>query len=198
MDAPRVRWPKPVPRPLLDSLWLHPGGPVWDPFLGHFGDGFGTHFGAHLERLNYPVEEQEGIRKLRRSVSQPGKLPLHSSQVTEAERTLAAPAGVAASAIRRMSPFWFFLELWNWLDTGTGSGPGGGGQTSLKLMDGRSLVPLDQPCLHLTFGLPLAPSWGSGFGLISGPFRRRFQDSFWSSFGAPKVSKEVARRHTES
>ena len=66
---------------LLDPLWLHPGGPVWDPFLVHFGDGFGTHFGAHLERLNYPVEEQEGIRKLRRSVSQPGKLPLHASQV---------------------------------------------------------------------------------------------------------------------
>ena len=70
-----------VPTSLLDPLWLHPGGPVWDPFLVHFGDGFGTHFGAHLERLNYPVEEQEGIRKLRRSVSQPGKLPLHASQV---------------------------------------------------------------------------------------------------------------------
>ena len=81
MDAP---WPLcaiAVPTSLLDPLWLHPGGPVWDPFLVHFGDGFGTHFGAHLERLNYPVEEQEGIRKLRRSVSQPGKLPLHASQV---------------------------------------------------------------------------------------------------------------------
>ena len=70
-----------VPTSLLDPLGLHPGGPVSDPFLVHFGDGFGTHFGAHLERLNYPVEEQEGIRKLRRSVSQPGKLPLHASQV---------------------------------------------------------------------------------------------------------------------
>ena len=82
MDAP---WPLcaiAVPTSLLDPLWLHPGGPVWDPFLVHFGDGFGTHFGAHLERLNYPVEEQEGIRKLRRSVSQPGKLPLHASQVS--------------------------------------------------------------------------------------------------------------------
>ena len=106
MDAP---WPLcaiAVGTSLLDPLWLHPGGPVWDPFLVHFGDGFGTHFGAHLERLNYPVEEQEGIRKLRRSVSQPGKLPLHASQVlfviTEAARTLAVAAGVAASAIRRM------------------------------------------------------------------------------------------------
>ena len=31
---------------LLDSLWLSLGGPVWDPFLVHFGDGFGTHVGA--------------------------------------------------------------------------------------------------------------------------------------------------------
>ena len=102
MDAPWPLWPIAVPTSLLDPLWLHPGGPVWDPFLVHFGDGFGTHFGAHLERLNYPVEEQEGIRKLRRSVSQPGKLPLHASQVTEAGRELADPAGVAALAIRRM------------------------------------------------------------------------------------------------
>ena len=107
MDAPWPLWPIVVPTSFLDPLWLHPGGPVWDPFLVHFGDGFGTHFGAHLERLNYPVEEQEGIRKLRRSVSQPGKLPLHASQVlkariTEAGRELADPAGVAASAIRRM------------------------------------------------------------------------------------------------
>ena len=81
MDAPWPLKPIAVGTSLLDPLWLHPGGPVWDPFLVHFGDGFGTHFGAHLERLNYPVEEQEGIRKLRRSVSQPGKLPLHASQV---------------------------------------------------------------------------------------------------------------------
>ena len=81
MDAPWPLWPIVVPTSFLDPLWLHPGGPVWDPFLVHFGDGFGTHFGVHLERLNYPVEEQEGIRKLRRSVSQPGKLPLHASQV---------------------------------------------------------------------------------------------------------------------
>ena len=73
---------------LLDPLWLPPGGSVWDPFLVHFGDGFGTHFGAHLERLNYPVEEQEGIQKLRRSVSQPGKLPLHASQVFLTDESL--------------------------------------------------------------------------------------------------------------
>ena len=92
MDAP---WPLcliAVRTSLLDPLWLHPGGPVWDPFLVHFGDGFGTHFGAHfgahLERLNYPVEEQEGIRKLRRSVSQPGKLPLHASQVILSPRII--------------------------------------------------------------------------------------------------------------
>ena len=81
MDAPWPLWPIAVGTSLLDPLWLHPGGPVWDPFLVQFGDGFGTHVGAHLERLNYPAEEQEGIQKLRRSVSQPGKLPLHASQV---------------------------------------------------------------------------------------------------------------------
>ena len=119
-------------------------------------------------------------------------------EITEAGRELADPAGVAALAIRRMSPFWFFLELWDLWSTGTGSGPGGGGQTSLKLMDGRSLVPLRQACTHVTFGLTLAPFWGSGLGLISGPFGRRFQDSFWSSLGAPKVSRNGARRQTES
>ena len=102
--------------------------------------------------------------------------------ITEAGRELADPAGVAASAIRRMSPFWFFLELWNWVDTGTGSGPGGGGQTSLKLMDGRSLAPVLHSCLHDTFGLTWAPSWRTGYGLISGPFRRRFRDSFLVHF----------------
>ena len=63
------------------------------------------------------------------------------SIITEAGRELADPAGVDALAIRRMSPFWFFLELWDLWNAGTGSGPGGGGQTSLKLMDGRSLAP---------------------------------------------------------
>mgnify|MGYP005750862847 CR=1 FL=1 len=140
MAAPWPLKPIAVGTSLLDSLWLHPGGPVWDPFLVHFGDGFGTHFGAHLERLNYPVEEQEGIRNLRRSVSQPGKLPLHASQVqfiTEAGRELADPAGVAASAIRRMSPFWFFLELWNRGLNPSPLDPHPWGQTSLLLMDGR-------------------------------------------------------------
>ena len=33
--------------------------------------------------------------------------------ITEAGRELADPAGAAASAIRRMSPFCFFLELWD-------------------------------------------------------------------------------------
>ena len=151
-----------------------------------------------MERLKYPVEEQEGIRNLSRSVSQPGKLPLHASQVTEAGRELADPAGVAASAIRRMSPFWFFLELCDFWHPGTGSCPGGGGQTSLKLIDGRSPGEVRQAWGHVTFGLTLALSWSTGLGLISGPFWRQFRDSFWSSFRAPKVSREVARRHTES
>ncbi len=51
MAAPRVRWPNPVRTSHLDSLWLPPGDPVSDSFLVHFGGGFGTHFGAHLERL---------------------------------------------------------------------------------------------------------------------------------------------------
>ena len=65
-------------------------------------------------------------------------------------------------------------------------------------MYGRSVGEVGQPCIQLTFGLPLAPIWGSGMGLISGPFRRRFRDSFSSSFGASKVSRKVARRYTES
>ena len=58
--------------------------PLWSRGLGDVYKR--QHFGAHLERLNYPVEEQEGIRKLRRSVSQPGKLPLHASQVPELQK----------------------------------------------------------------------------------------------------------------
>ena len=46
MAAPRVSCAKPVRTSHLDSLWLSPGDPVSDSFLVHFGDGFGTHFGA--------------------------------------------------------------------------------------------------------------------------------------------------------
>ena len=52
------------------------------------------------------------------------------------------------------------------------------------------------PCVQITFGLPLAPSWGSEFGLISAPFWRRFGDSFWGRFGASEVSRKVARSCT--
>ena len=79
MAARWGRWPNPVLRPLLDSLWLPSGDPVSDSFLVRLGGGFGTHCGAHLERLKYPVKES-CTRKLR-SFSQPGKLPLHASQV---------------------------------------------------------------------------------------------------------------------
>ena len=65
----------------------------------------------------------------------------------------------------------------------TGSRPGGGGQTSLKLMDGRSLAPVAQGCTHVTFGLTLALSWRTGLGLISAPFWRRFRDSILLQFG---------------
>ena len=65
----------------------------------------------------------------------------------------------------------------------TGYGPGGGGQTSLKLMDGRSLAPWCHSCTQLTFGLTLAPSWRTGLGLISAPLRRRFLDSILLHFG---------------
>ena len=82
MVAPRVRCATPVLRPLLDSLWLPSGDPVSDSFLVRLGGGFGTHFGAHLERLKYPVKES-CTRKLR-SFSQPGKLPLHASQAAPA------------------------------------------------------------------------------------------------------------------
>ena len=82
-----------------------------------------------------------------------------------------------------MSPFWFFLELWDLVSIGTGSGPGGGGQTSLKLMDGRSLAPVAHSCAQLTFGLTLASSWRTGLGVISAPFWRRFRDSILLHFG---------------
>ena len=51
MAARWGRWANPVSRPDLDSLWLPPGDPVWDSFLIHFGDGFGTHFGADSELI---------------------------------------------------------------------------------------------------------------------------------------------------
>ena len=54
---------------------------------------------------------------------------------------------------------------------GTGCSLGGGGQTSLKLMDGRSLAPVLHSCRDVTFGLTLASSWRTGLELISGPFR---------------------------
>ena len=63
-------------------------------------------------------------------------------------------------------------------------------------MFGRSLGEVDQPCGHITSGLTLAPFRGSGFGLISDPFWRRFGDSCWRSFGASKVSRKVAKRYT--
>ena len=63
-------------------------------------------------------------------------------------------------------------------------------------MFGRSLGPGDKPCTQTIIGLPLAPIWGSGLGLISAPFWRRFQDSFWRSFGASEVSQKVAKRYT--
>ena len=81
-----------------------------------------------------------------------------------------------------MSPFWFFLELWDLVRIGTGFGPGGGGQTSLKLMDGRSLAPVCHSCVHITSGLTWAPSRRAGLGLISGLFRRRFRGSFLVHF----------------
>ena len=49
---------------------------------------------------------------------------------------------------------------------GTGCSPGGGGQTSLKLMYGRSLAPVLHSCPHVTFGLTLSSSWRTGLGLI--------------------------------
>ena len=64
------------------------------------------------------------------------------------------------------------------------------------MMFGRSLGEVDQPCIQTIIGLTLALIWGSGFGLISDPVWRRFPDSFWSSFGASKVSRKVAKRYT--
>ena len=134
------------------------------------------------ETKGFPSTSDQDLRaSVQKTSHLPGmETPGFSKTITEAGRELADPAGVAASAIRRMSPFWFFLELWDFCHPGTGSGPGGGGQTSFKLMYGRSPGEVRQACVHLTFGLTLALPWGSGFELISGPFRRRFRDSFWS------------------
>ena len=54
MAARWGRWPNPVLRPFLNSLWLPSGDPVSDSFLVRLGGGFGTHFGPDLERLGYP------------------------------------------------------------------------------------------------------------------------------------------------
>ena len=42
------------------------------------------------------------------------------------------------------------------------------------------MVPWSHVRHHATFRGTLAPSWGSGFGSISGPFWRRFRTHFWS------------------
>ena len=75
----------------------------------------------------------------------------------------------------------------NPIPTDGSGGPGGdfplqGFRTPLagNTKDGRCPGELCQPCTHVTFGLTLALFWGSGLELISGPFRRRFRDSFWS------------------
>ena len=56
MATPWSLCANPVASPLLDSLWLPPGDLAWDSFLFHFGASFGSHFGADLERLKYPVK----------------------------------------------------------------------------------------------------------------------------------------------
>ena len=136
----------------LALSWRTGLGRISAPFRRRFRDSFWSSFGA--PKVSWKVAR-------RYTKSQKIRIPTWKASVA------------------RFSG-WFFLELWNLVRLGTGSGPGGGGQTSLKLMDGRSLVPLRQACTHVTFGLTLAPFWGSGLGLISGPFRRRFRDSFWS------------------
>ena len=62
-----------------------------DSILLQFGGGFGTHFGADSERLKYPGKQQEGTRNLRRSFSQPGKLPLHAPEVNLFSKKMPAP-----------------------------------------------------------------------------------------------------------
>ena len=193
-----MRCANPVPRPILDSLWLPPEDPVSDSFRVHFGGGFGTHFGAHLERLKHPGKYPEGIWNLRISVSILQSFRSTLLRLRKLDGSLRTQLELPRQPSEGCLLFWFFLELWNLVRLGTGSGPGGGGQTSLKLMDGRSLAPVPHSCPHVTFGLTLAPSWRTGLGPISGPFWRRFWDSFWSSFGAPKLSRRGTRRHTEA
>ena len=57
---------------LLESLWLSPGGPVWESFVIHFGGGFGSHVGADLERLKCPGQQREGVRQKAKSKYPPG------------------------------------------------------------------------------------------------------------------------------
>ena len=49
--------------------------------------------------------------------------------------------------------------------------------------DGRLVGEMRQPCMQTIIGLSLAPSWGSGFGLISGPFSDSFLVPFGGGFG---------------
>ena len=67
-------------------------------------------------------------------------------------------------------------------------------QTSLKLMYGRSLAPVLHSCRDVTFGLTLDLSWRTGLGLISGPFWRRFRDSFLRKLdGSLRTQLELPR-----
>ena len=104
--------------------------------------------------------------------------------ITEAGRELADPAGVAASAIRRMSPFCFFLELWNRVGNLSPMGTPPWGQTSLLLMYGRFWGAVGHFARRITFEVFLRMPQGAHFGVTlevnSGPFRKRIRVSFWS------------------
>ena len=103
-----------------------------------------------------------------------------------------------------MSPFCFFLELWTCVRNPSPLDPRPWGQTSLLLMDGRFWGGWHHFARRITFEVFLRMPQGAHFGVAleiksGGPFRRWFRGSFWSSFGASKVSRKVVRRrHTES
>ena len=44
-------------------------GPVWDSFLLHLRDGFGTHFGVALERLKCSTKQQNGALKSKKETT---------------------------------------------------------------------------------------------------------------------------------
>ena len=153
---------------------------IWTHFGSLLGIRFGTHFWSILEVVSGLILElirdsfwnSFGARKVSRKVarkytdsqSQPGKLALHASQVLSNYGSWTGACG----------PSWS-CRVSHPKDVTVGAlGPAGEDEL-MRVVFG--CITLQNGRLLKGVGTPLS---APGFGLISGPFRRRFRDSFWS------------------